>query len=251
MQGDRVVGAAKGWANGDLAAAMRARVLQCVPETLRPALEAGLAAHKLMSGDVLPLSGTASRGIVTAGTMALMAQYGTGTQSIVQILDEGAPFGAAVTGESALVALVPAKVLVFDNRSLSGLLPEAPGLERLFAAADREEMRRERERLLMLGERKITTRLATLVLQRRRWDDDTTMVDVPLSRSDLAAYLGARIETLSRAATELREAGCLQFHDRGRVEILNLERLQEQAGQDVRRESPAGWMDYDIRPLRG
>jgi CRP/FNR family transcriptional regulator len=132
---------------------------------------------------------------------------------------------------------------LFDSRSLAGLLPEAPGLELLFAAADREEIRREQERALMLGERKITTRLATLVLQRWRRGSDDAMVDLPMSRSDLAAYLGARVESLSRAVTELRESGCLQFVDRGRVEILSMERLQDCAGQDGERMAPTGWMD--------
>jgi CRP-like cAMP-binding protein len=234
-----------------MTAAMRALVLRHVPEALRPALDAGLATHKLASGEVLTLSDTASRGIVATGSLALMSQYGTGAEKIIRVLDEGAPFGAISGPGDALVALAASKVLLFDRSCVTRLMPQAPGLGALLAAADREELRREQERVLMLGERKITIRLATFVLQRWRRGGDASLVDIPLSRSDLAAYLGARVESLSRSVTDLREQGCLHFLDRGRVEILSLETLQEITGLDAERIAPTGWMDDEVRPPRG
>ena len=237
-----MAGVATSRAENDAFVALRATVLERVPHSLQAVLKGGLYSQSIAAGKSFALTDETSRGVVTAGILTLTRTDEAGGRQIVQILDKGAPFGAAAAAGDALVALAPAKLLLFDAAILAGLLVEAPALERLLAAADREEMRREQERILMLGGRKISTRLAALVLQQWRRGTGTAMVELPLPRVDLAAYLGGRVETLSRAVTELREAGCLQFHDRGRIEILSLERLQDYAGPDAIRTPSADWM---------
>ncbi len=54
--------------------------------------------------------------------------------------------------------------------------------------------------------------------------DGTIRVDLPLSRGDMAAMFGVRLESLSRAIRELREDGLVRFSGRT-AHILNVQEL--------------------------
>jgi len=56
----------------------------------------------------------------------------------------------------------------------------------------------------------------------------TTVLSLPMSRRDIADYLGLTIETVSRALSRLHGAGVLNFDgtNRREIEILDRVRLQ-------------------------
>jgi CRP/FNR family transcriptional regulator, anaerobic regulatory protein len=61
---------------------------------------------------------------------------------------------------------------------------------------------------------------------------------VPLNRTDLAHYLGARKETLSRAFRELEEKGILRIINSQTFEVLDQEALSDASGDDLSIDEP-------------
>ena len=53
-----------------------------------------------------------------------------------------------------------------------------------------------------------------------------------MSRADIADFLGLRTETVSRAFTDLREAGIIELPTAQRVTVLDPARLEETAEAD-------------------
>jgi CRP/FNR family transcriptional regulator len=54
--------------------------------------------------------------------------------------------------------------------------------------------------------------------------------DLPLSRSDMADFIGLTIETVSRQISKLRKDGILVMDGTRRVASVDLDRLAERAG---------------------
>ena len=84
----------------------------------------------------------------------------------------------------------------------------------------------------MLGRKTATERLASflLVLDRRcQAGGDNDEVQMPMSRSDMADYLGLRIETVSREISALKASRVIQLTDRHAFRIVNRSRLEHLA----------------------
>ena len=56
------------------------------------------------------------------------------------------------------------------------------------------------------------------------------VVDLPISRSDMADYLGLTIETISRRLTDLKHAEIISLPNRHSIQICDLNRLVRRAG---------------------
>ena len=59
---------------------------------------------------------------------------------------------------------------------------------------------------------------------------DTSSFDLPLSRADIADFLGLTIETVSRQFTKLKSDGVIDLPSRRTVTILDREALEDRAG---------------------
>jgi CRP/FNR family transcriptional regulator len=55
-------------------------------------------------------------------------------------------------------------------------------------------------------------------------------IDLPLTRAEIAEYLGLTIETVSRQMTKLRGDGVIAFESTRTLRLPDLERLEEEAG---------------------
>ena len=55
-------------------------------------------------------------------------------------------------------------------------------------------------------------------------------VDLPMTRTDIADFLGLTIETVSRSFTKLKGQNLIHLPDPHRVEIVDLRALEEVAG---------------------
>jgi len=80
----------------------------------------------------------------------------------------------------------------------------------------------------MLGHQSAKERVASffLALEMQRRDDDQHTLDLPLSRQDIADYLGLTIETTCRALSELKRQGIIDAPSRRRIVIRDLAGLQ-------------------------
>jgi CRP/FNR family nitrogen fixation transcriptional regulator len=80
--------------------------------------------------------------------------------------------------------------------------------------------------MLLLGRKDSLERVAAFLLEMDNRLADTAAMTLPMSRHDIADYLGLTVETVSRALSRLRRAGVLTFASNTQREITILNREQ-------------------------
>ena len=106
---------------------------------------------------------------------------------------------------------------------------------RLFEIAT-SELASMQEHQLLLGRKSAVEKLASflLVLARKacREDDKEASFKVPMTRTDIADYLGLTIETVSRSMTKLKLSGVIDLPQTTTVRVRDMLRLEELAEGD-------------------
>ncbi|MGA9341339.1 MAG: helix-turn-helix domain-containing protein [Rhodanobacteraceae bacterium] len=112
---------------------------------------------------------------------------------------------------------------------------QVPALHRQLMRIMSREIGSDQSHLVMMGTRLAQERLAIFLrsfadrYKRLSWDPLKLLL--PMSRLDLANYLGLALETVSRLFSQMDEAGILAVH-RKRVQILRPDRLAEMCADD-------------------
>ena len=94
--------------------------------------------------------------------------------------------------------------------------------------------------MLLLGRKTAREKIASLVaiIARRdaalhlRQAKGTLKVDLPLTREEMADYLGLTLETVSRQISALKRDGVIELEGKRHVSIPSFDRLLEEAGDD-------------------
>ncbi|ARU17227.1 helix-turn-helix domain-containing protein [Croceicoccus marinus] len=93
---------------------------------------------------------------------------------------------------------------------------------------------RSREKTIALGRKTAQERVASFLVGMAERigvpDDEGCLLDLPMTRRDIADSLGLTIETISRQLGELRDAGLLATSGRSRIRLLDLPGLAARAG---------------------
>lgn len=66
-----------------------------------------------------------------------------------------------------------------------------------------------------------------------RHDQTPITVDLPLTREEMADYLGLTLETVSRQVSALKRDGVITLEGKRHVGIPDMDRLLEEAGDDA------------------
>jgi len=104
------------------------------------------------------------------------------------------------------------------------------------------EMTAAHEQVVLLArknaEERVSSFLLALVRRMRQALPPTRVVDLPMTRLDMADYLGLTIETVSRVMTRLQMAGVIEQTGRHVVTVLRPMRLARLAGVEDETEGP-------------
>lgn len=218
------------------------RLLDTLPTDVTTALLSHAKVRELAAGEVVIERGARSQhiGYVLDGTLAMLQDLEDGKRHILGLLVPTDVLGRVFNGPSGyrIETLSPARILCLDRAPFEQVLRENPAAERLFLVHLLDEVDAAREWLLLISGRKVTNRLASFltILARRSGlmcDGKPDVIHVPLARKDLAQYLGARPETLSRALHKLERKGVLRILDPYHLEILDDEALLVASGDDL------------------
>ncbi|TDK38920.1 cyclic nucleotide-binding domain-containing protein [Rhizobium deserti] len=87
-------------------------------------------------------------------------------------------------------------------------------------------MIRAQEHILVIGRQTAVERIAGFIIDMASRQGDLEHIDLPMTRLDIADYLGLTIETVSRVFAKLRSAGLIKLRSIRCVEINNLRALQ-------------------------
>ena len=151
------------------------------------------------------------------GTVKLYKSLPDGRTQITGFLSAGDFMGLASGGHYAYSAeaVTDVKVCRFQRRDLMTLFHDFPNMvERLLTIAS-DELAIAQEQMLLLGrktaEEKVMTFLLTLAERAKRRGQDGRALSLPMSRNDIADYLGLTVETVSRTMTKLRKRGVIRL----------------------------------------
>ncbi|MBY0429668.1 MAG: cyclic nucleotide-binding domain-containing protein, partial [Rhodospirillales bacterium] len=156
---------------------------------------------------------------ITAGTVKLYKLLSDGRRQITAFLFPGDFFGLAIDGGYAYTAesLTPVALCRFPRRKLEQVLEEVPRLEKRLLSLAIDELAAAHEQMLMLGRKTAREKVASflMMLSRRAAQRNLspTTLALPMSRSDIADYLGLTIETVSRTLTQLKREEVIALPD--------------------------------------
>ena len=115
---------------------------------------------------------------------------------------------------------------------LEEIARQLPGLQRQLMRVIGQGIGRDQAHLEMLGRRQAPERIALflhgLAERYRQLGRGTEALTLPMSREDLASYLGIVIETVSRTLSKLQDEGVISVHGR-QIRILDQARLDSAA----------------------
>jgi CRP/FNR family nitrogen fixation transcriptional regulator len=79
------------------------------------------------------------------------------------------------------------------------------------------DLERAQDHLLLLGRKNAQERVATFLLEMASRAAATTEIELPMSRQDIADYLGLTIETVSRTLTQLEGEAAIEIPTSRRI----------------------------------
>lgn len=170
---------------------------------------------------------------VVHGMLRLYKLLPDGRRLITGFLSSGHLLGLAPEGVCVYTAEAITEVTLcrYRRAAFERLIDEVPGFAKRLLAVTSHELRAAQDRMLLLGRKCATEKVASflLLMADRQSDDSADEVDVPMTRSDIADYLGLTIETVSRTLTKLKHDGLIALATSARIEIRDRDRLEELA----------------------
>jgi CRP/FNR family transcriptional regulator len=171
---------------------------------------------------------------LTDGMLKLYKLMSDGRRQIVGFLVPGDFLGLAF-GRNYVYsaeAVVPTTVCRFRRPQFLAMLEDCPAMEKEILGRTSTELAAAQEQMLLLGRKTARERVASFIvaLARRRKIEAGGALDLPMSRSDIADYLGLTIETVSRTFTAFRKEALIELPDKHVVRILKRAELDQVAG---------------------
>ncbi|MBO1324322.1 helix-turn-helix domain-containing protein [Acetobacter sp. TBRC 12305] len=176
---------------------------------------------------------------VTQGTVKLFKSLPDGRRQITGFADPGQFLGLSPSDVYSFGAETVDTVQVcrFQRPQLEGLLSDFPVFERNLLVAVTDRLAEAQEQMLLLGRKTAKEKVASFLLDRLQaheraqataaaHDHDepaaTTehVASVPMTRIDIADYLGLTIETVSRTISALRREKIIANMENHYIQIL-------------------------------
>jgi len=117
----------------------------------------------------------------------------------------------------AAEALADCEILVVRRSAVRAVAGDAE-LDRAILEAQRLEMERLQEHVVMLGRKSARERVASFLMSIAQRQSDQH-ADLAMGRQDMADYLGLTIETVSRMLTQLQGEAIVEFPSSRRFQV--------------------------------
>lgn len=171
---------------------------------------------------------------VISGMLKLSKLLPDGRRQITGFLTPGDYLGLAFAERYvySAEAVTPVRICRFPRPAFLGLLEQFPALEKALLGRAATELAAAQQQMLLLRRKTARERVASFLLQlaERQGADEGTVVDLPMTRTDIADFLGLTIETVSRNVASLRKAGLIALPDLHHLRIVHRNRLGAESG---------------------
>jgi CRP/FNR family transcriptional regulator len=127
----------------------------------------------------------------------------------------------------------------FDRKPFEKLVDDTPHVAQRLMELALDELDAARDWMLLLGRKTAREKIATFIemLVRRsnlKGDEAATpLINLPMTRDQIANFLGLTLETVSRQMNRMKKDGILSFEDRRHFRVLDLDALHAATGDDA------------------
>lgn len=171
---------------------------------------------------------------ITEGTVKLFKLLSDGRRAVTGFLFPGDLFGFSVEDKYSYSAesVTPVSLCRFPRRQLDRMNADFPGLESQILKLVSRELAAAQDQMVLLGRKTAHERVASfllaLVRRQSRPGRYGGWIELSMTRTDIADYLGLTTETVSRVFTVLKGSGCIVLAC-SKVRIADTEALEELA----------------------
>lgn len=141
------------------------------------------------------------------------------------------------TVEFDVTAVTEVTLCRFKRRPFEDLVERVPHISQRMLEMALDELNAAREWMVLLGRKSAKEKIATFIemIVRRNTVPmrSAQSHELPLTREEIANFLGLTLETISRQLSALKREGVLEFSDRRHFVIKDMEALHLASGDDA------------------
>ena len=170
---------------------------------------------------------------VVAGAVRLAKMLSDGRRQVAQFALPGDFFGIDWLDEHSMTAeaLNDVSLICYRRGRLERLSDENRAIRLELFSTLRHDLWAAQNHLVILGRQSALERVASFLIQLmdRNKAARSETIDIPMSRQDIADYLGLTIETVCRMLTKLRDSAIIEIPDRHTIKVRNNSALRRAA----------------------
>ncbi|MCB5200784.1 CRP/FNR family transcriptional regulator, anaerobic regulatory protein [Loktanella sp. DSM 29012] len=127
----------------------------------------------------------------------------------------------------------------FDRKPFEKLVDDTPHVAHRLMELALDELDAARDWMLLLGRKTAREKIATFIqmfVRRTHTDEQAAGPDqfnMPMTRDQIANYLGLTLETVSRQFNSLKKEGVISFGDRKTFTVVDMAALHNATGDDA------------------
>ena len=168
--------------------------------------------------------------IVQTGLVKVFRSLSSGRQQVLVFLFPGDVFGLAEDGRyvNSVETLLQTTIYRIPIDAVTEMFRRDGDLELRFLYKLTHELREAQRQEIILARRDAVGRVVMfLQMLKRRNADNSDRIEIPMSRKDVAGYLGLSAEAVSRAISRLSRSGIVSFPSLHVAQILNRARFEQ------------------------
>ncbi|HCW03228.1 MAG TPA: Crp/Fnr family transcriptional regulator [Clostridium sp.] len=168
--------------------------------------------------------------IVASGKVRIYRLSESGKEQLVRILKAG-----DFTGELALFnesiheayaeTMVDTNICMITRKDLQVFLMKYPSISLMILSEFSKRLESSEKQSARFATEKVERRIALFLTECVEDDEETREFQLPMSKKDLASYLGTTPETLSRKLTEFEDLGYIKQIEQRKIRILDFDGL--------------------------
>lgn len=180
---------------------------------------------------------------IVEGTVALARNGRDGGRQILSFLGARQFLGASSTARypNLATALTPVTSITYPRAALNKALLSSPEFAMKFNHVLTQILESAHDHVFTIGQRSAVERVASFLLYLRATQanfsadgpkEKSEHIELPMTRLDIADFLGLTIETVSRAFSSLKKSEIIGFTDSHSCSILKIERIRDLGGRE-------------------
>jgi CRP-like cAMP-binding protein len=169
---------------------------------------------------------------LVSGSVRLVKLMADGRRQVCEFLVPGDFIGLEAREQNYFSAEAVSETVLmrYPRRQVESLIAATPALAQHIHAITSTVLQRAYERMVLICHKTAHERIAWFLLEMMKRSSAEDSVVLPMTRSDIADYLGLVIETVSRVLTHLKHSDTIAIRNINRIVLLDRDALEAAVG---------------------